>query len=167
MTKRHYINSGTKPYYRFRLRSMEEKYNAKYLGAWEHDEFPEPLDIFYVHEKFRVGNRLCEKYFGIYKDEEGNTRQVVVDDVFDKMICGVEADDGEICVSRFEGDHYISMDNSVWVDGGMGMIQTNRLDRLFRIYVNDGIFEFEPLGHFEIHSTVEPSRGFFQIFQWP
>lgn len=161
-----YYLAPREPYYRIRVRELEQKHNAKYMGPWHHADFDEPLDVFYVSKPKKVGERLAEKYVGVAV-EDGVIYCFAVDEIFNRPIVGVEADNGEVCVSRFEEDHVISSDETVWVDGGPDTIQTNKPDRQVQVHVVNDRFEFEPLGLLEFEAKRDLSNAFFKIFQWP
>ena len=164
MTK-HYLNIR-QPYHRIKIEEIEQKHGVKYMGPWHHDDFDEPLDVFYTNKPRKVEDRLAERYIGVAV-VDNVMYCFAVDEIFDRVIVGVEADDGEVCISRFNEDHYVSTDETTWVDGGAEVIQTNKPNSLVRVYVRDADFEFEPLGLLEFESKVDTSRTFFRIFQWP
>lgn len=165
MTKNNYLNTR-EPFHRIRVDEIEQKHDVKYMGPWQHVDFDVPLDVFYLKRPRRIADRLAEKYVGVIV-EDGVMFCFAVDDIFDRPIVGIEAADGEICVSRFTDDHYVSVDETVWVDGGADVLQTNKPDRLVSVYVRNDDFEFEPLGLLEFEETQDNSRAFFRIFQWP
>lgn len=164
MTKR-YVNRNRLPHYDLRVSIIEGKYNCKYMGAWQHAAFEAPLDVFYIKKPTVINDRLAEKYVGVYV--YNGLRWVDIDDIFDRPIVGAEADNGEICISGFDGDYYISEDKSTWVDGGQQYFQSNKPDRLVSVYIHDDKFEFEPLGLIEVdkQDTLTSFKTFFQIYR--
>lgn len=160
---KYYHTHNSRPYYRFNLTTIENQHNAKYMGAWEFDDYDFPLDVFYIEKPVLIGLFPAQKYVGLYIDRH----EIVAapcDDIFDKLIVGVEADDGEICISRHPGEHYVSNDLSTWVQGGIGYVMTNHPERQVRVYVVDGRFEYEPVGCLEVAQPQE--RSFFSFLTW-
>ena len=157
----------TKPelFFSIKVEEIEKKYNATWMGPWEVEGYDLPLEIFYIRKPVVVNGRLAERYVGLYF--EGNQIcSECCDDVFNRVLVGVAAEDGELCISRFPGDHYISRDATTWVDGGPNFLLTNRPEHTLRLYPAGDKFEIENLGLLNIE-TNHPVKSLFQIFKWP
>lgn len=164
-----YLNPNVEPFHRIKIPFIEKKYGVKYIGTWEYQDLDVPLEVFRLTKPEIVGGFLAERYVGLFVFK----REVIAipcDDLFDnKIIVGVIADDGEVCLSRYPGEHYISQDKTTWVEGGIGHIRTNKLERQVRVLIqDDGSFKFEPLPFFEV-STTPTKFPLFELFtyKWP
>jgi hypothetical protein len=144
-----YLNHRS-PFYEIDIESVEYRRNATYMGTWPVRIYNEgnndPADIFYLHSPQRVGKKVAAKYIAIVR-ENGKTYAMVADDIFQRYpIFGVEAENGEVCCSRFLEDTYVSEDASVIISGGPTNIITDRPDRIVRVLVQDDKYHFERLG---------------------
>lgn len=159
-----YFNRRREPFYRIRVDNIEKQYNAVYMGAWQHEDFDMPLDVFYIRKPTMINGRLAKKYVGVFIHD--GLQAADVDDIFMLPIIGAEADDGEICISCHIDDQYLSIDGSTWVEGGRENFQTNKPDRLVSVHINDDSFEFEPLGLIEYEEQPKQfGATFFGIFR--
>ena len=161
-----YYLSRPFPFHNLKIEAIEKMYGATWLGPWELEEYgDEPLEIFYIPKPMEVSGRLAERYVGLYV-QDSYLYSAAVDDVFNRVLVGVVAKDGELCISRFSGDHYISQDATTWVDGGPGMIATNRPENLVRLYAVDNWFEVESVGLIDIEpSPVTFAKSIFSLFK--
>jgi len=107
---------------------IEEKRNAKYIGAWsiktkDGNWSLHPVEVFYQSE---LKNPSHSHYFGIYLDSEGRPWICNAASAFANPIYGVVADDGEVVVSGYRHDYRQSKDGSAFIDGGRDYTRTNR-----------------------------------------
>jgi len=123
------------------IAKIEELRNAKYVcetcvktkGGWSN----QPVAIFYGAEEHPVSK---SRYFGLYRDLQGQIMITNGQSAVDETINGVIADDGEIIYSRYRHDFRRSFDNSVFVDGGRDYLKSSLLsqDRYVILHIVDG-----------------------------
>lgn len=107
---------------------VEEKRQAKYLGAWAVKTKDgawslHPVEVFYQPE---LKDPSHSHYFGIYLDSEGRPWICNAESAFAEPIYGVVADNGEVIVSGYRHDYRQSQDGSAFIDGGRDYTRTNR-----------------------------------------
>lgn len=82
------------------VRRYERSHNAKYIGRWyirtkegEYDErYQEPLDVFYCPDQNTSPSR--ERYFAMYKTEDGTPWTTSIGGTFDREIEVLETGPG-------------------------------------------------------------------------
>lgn len=104
---------------------IEQSRSAKYLGDFciknTNGSWSEiPVAVFYQATK---PDPSYSHYFGIFIQDG----QILITDAasaFENPIKAVIANDGEIVFSRYRHDYAVSVDGSVWIDGGRDYLRS-------------------------------------------
>jgi len=124
------------------IKTIEERYNAKYMGHWctkrpdgtWHDM---PVDVFYVENPDR--SKGHSNYFGMFVNERKQTLITNAESAFSEPITGMLCEDGEVLVSRYRNDYQTKGD--VMVDGGRDYLRYSG-GRYIRVTAENGEFNF-------------------------
>jgi len=124
------------------IKTIEERYNAKYMGHWctkrpdatWHDT---PVDVFYVENPDR--SKGHSNYFGMFINERGQAMITNAESAFSEPITGMVCEDGEVLVSRYRNDYQTKGD--VMVDGGRDYFRYSG-GRYIRVTAENGEFNF-------------------------
>jgi hypothetical protein len=112
-----------------KIEVVEQKYNAKYIGAWavktkDGGWSLHPVEVFYQPV---LKDPSHSHYFGIYVSHDGHVYICNAESAFSDPILGVVADDGEIVVSGYRHDYRTSTDGSAFIDGGRDYTRSNKV----------------------------------------
>jgi hypothetical protein len=111
-----------------KLEVVEQKYNAKYIGAWavktkDGGWSLHPVEVFYQPV---LKDPSHSHYFGVYTSHDGHVYICNAASAFSEPLRGVIADNGDIVVSGYRHDFRTSSDGSVFIDGGRDYTRSNR-----------------------------------------
>ena len=107
------------------IRTIEERYGAKYMGYWctknTRGQWNEsPVDVFYQpNPDISKGHT---NYFGMFV-RDASVYITEASTAFSDPISGIPTDDGEVIVSRYRHD-YVTKDGRM-IDGGRDYVRTS------------------------------------------
>jgi len=124
------------------IKTIEERYNAKYVGHWctkrpDGTWHETPVDVFYVENPDR--SKGHSNYFGMFVNEREQAMITNAESAFSEPITGMLCEDGEVLVSRYRHDYQTKGD--VMVDGGRDYLRYSG-GRYIRVTTENGEFNF-------------------------
>lgn len=130
------------------IRTIEEKYQARYLGFWcikdaQGRWSDTPVEVFYQSEPDLSQGH--SHYFGMFVNRD---QQVMITDArsaFSEPMTGILLKTGEVLVSRYTHDYRVQEGHSI--DGGRDYLRTGGSSDLVSVTVHDGEFVFESEYH--------------------
>lgn len=104
---------------------IEKAFHATFVGDFclkttDGNWSEEPAAIFYAHDPDTSKGHT--HYFGILRRDDS----ILItkgDSAFSEPIIGIIADDKEVIFSRYRHDYEVSLDQSVWIDGGRDYVR--------------------------------------------
>ena len=126
------------------IKTIEEKYGAKYLGYWCTKRFngdwnDRPVDVFYQPNPDT--SKGHSRYFGVF-NQNGSVMITNAESCFEEPISGSICEDGEVIVSRYRHD-YVEKKGAM-IDGGRDYIKTNGC-KLAEVTLSDDRFIIKTL----------------------
>lgn len=141
-----FINTDPEGAYWFhsdQIRTIEEKYQARYLGHWcvkqSQDEWSDdPVDVFYQpHPDTSLGHG---HYFGMFV-RDNSICITNAESAFSEPITGILLKSGEVMVSRYRHDYQYR--EGAMIDGGRDYVRTHKNAQTVTVIMEHGEFKFE------------------------
>lgn len=127
------------------VKTIEEKYNAKYMGYWCSQRpsggwNEQPVDVFYVENPDTSKGHT--NYFGMFV-RDGMMLITDASSCFEEHITGLE-ENGTVYVSRYRHD-FVQTPLGSHIDGGRDYIKSSSPCKLVNVIINGDKFEFSEI----------------------